>query len=581
MRNAEVAQLLNEIADLLELKGDDPYRIAAYREAARQIENLTEDIVEVWRAGRLDEIPRVGPSIAAKIAEYLETGRLRYLEELRQQVAPGLVELMQVPGVGPRRARLFYEKLGITSIRQLEEAARQHQLCKLPGVREKTEENIRRELERLQARTRRLPLGVALPVAERVIALLKDHPAVRRIDAAGSLRRMRETIGDIDILVASDRPLEVIEAFTHLPIVREVLAKGPAKASVLIEGNFQVDLRVIDPASYGAALQYFTGSKEHNIALRELAIRRGWKLNEYGLFDEATGRRLAGETEEEIYRMLGLVWIPPELRENRGEIEAAMRGELPALVELRDIQGDLHLHTNWSDGTATLEAMAEAARARGYAYIAVTDHSATLGVAGGLSVESLREQWAEIDRLNERLRPFRILKGAEVDILADGSLGYPDEVLAQLEYVAVSVHSGFHQSRERMTQRILRALENPYVHTLNHPTGRLLGKREPYEVDLEAVLQAAAARGICVEIDGAPDRLDLDDLWARRAKEMGCLLVVDSDAHSVPALEGVRYGVAVARRGWLEKKDILNTRPLAELLAWLERRRALARPGGR
>ena len=576
MRNSEVAQLLENVASLLEIREENPFRIRAYHEAARHIESMAEDIAKLHQEGRLREIPGVGESLAAKIDEYMRTGSLRYYEELKEQIAPGLGQLLEVPGVGPRRAKMIHEHLGITTIEQLRKAAEEHKLRTLPGIREKTEEKILREVQRLQERTRRLLLGVALPAAEQVVGMLKGHTAVQRIDPAGSIRRMKETIGDIDILAASHRPREVMAAFTSLPIVKEILLKGPTKSSVLVEGNLQIDLRVIKPDEYGAALQYFTGSKAHNIALRELAIRKGLKLSEYGVFDDRTGRRMGGASEGEVYRILGLEWIPPELREDHGEIEAALKGQLPKLIEEKDIRGDLHVHSDWSDGVDSLEAMIQAAQQRGYEYVAITDHSVGLGVAKGLTVERVREQWRLIDQLNVRYAPFRVLRGIEVNIRADGTLDYDDEVLRGFDIVTASVHSGFDQPREKMTARILRAIRNPVVHVFNHPRGRLLGKRAEYAVDLEAVIRSAAEGGTALEINSQPDRLDLDDVWARRAKQLRAKLVIDTDAHSANHLRFIRYGIATARRGWIEKPDVLNTLRLDRLLQRLHPARKAA-----
>lgn len=570
-RNEDVARLLENIAKLLALKGENPYRIRAYMEAGRTISAMTEGVEDLYRAGRLEEIPSVGESIASKIREYLETGRSKYYEELKRQVPVAAADLLEVPGIGPARARLLHERLGITSVAELEKAAREHRLRVLPGFGEKLEQKIATEAARVAQRTRRMLLGVALPAAEEVVRLLRPHPAVREIHPAGSIRRMKETIGDIDILVSSERPPEVMDAFTTLPIVKEVLAKGPTRSSILTKDDLQIDLRVIKPEEYGSALLYFTGSKDHNIALRSLIMQRGWKLSEYGLFDERE-RRVAGRTEEEVYRALGMDWIPPELRENRGEIDAARRHQLPHLAELQDVKGDLHVHTDWSDGHDPPERMAEEAMARGYQYVAFTDHSRQLGVAGGLTIEMVRQQRKLVDRLNELYAPFRVLHGTEVNILPDGSLDYPDDLLAELDMVTVSVHSAFSQSREQMTARILRALRNPHVDILNHPTGRLLLRRPEYEVDLEAVIRAAAENGVALEVNGQPDRLDLDDVWSRRATESGALVVCDSDAHSVRQMEYVRYAVATARRGWVEPKDVLNTLALDRLLTHLARR---------
>lgn len=571
IRNQEVAELLQTIADLLEVKGESRFRIAAYREAARHVEGLTVDIAALDEQGRLEEVPGIGPSIAAKIDEYLRTGRSQYLEDLRAEFPPSLLELLQVPGLGPRKAQEIYSSLGVRSLAELAQAARSHRLSTLPGIGRRTEEKLLREIERLQQRTRRYLLSVALSAAEEVAALLRDHPAVERVEPAGSIRRMKETIGDIDLLAASPRPQEVMDAFTTLPQVKEIIAKGPTKSTILTRDNLQIDLRVVHPSIYGSALQYFTGSKEHNIALRDLAIRQGYKLNEYGLFRLADDRLIAGRHEEDIYEALGLQCPPPELRENRGEIEAAARGQLPALVAEDDLRGDLHVHSDWSDGVSTIEAMVQAAIARGYEYVAITDHSQSLGVAHGLSVERVREQRRVIEDLNRKYAPFLILAGTELEIRGDGSLDYPDDVLRSFDIVTVSLHSARGQERERVMGRLALALGNPYVDVLNHPTGRIIGRRAPYEVDIAETIRLAVAERVALEINGSPDRLDLDDVWARRAKELGAVLAVNTDAHSPSQLAFARYGIAVARRAWLERGDVLNTLPREKLLARLER----------
>jgi DNA polymerase (family X) len=571
-RNEEIAMLLWNIAKLLALKGDDLFRIRAYEDAARSVSAWGEDVEDLHRAGRLKDIPGVGASIAAKIGEYLDSGRSGYYEELKRQIPLAAIDLLEVPGIGPVRARVLHERLGIASILELARAAREHKLRALPRFGEKLEERLGREAARVAQRTRRLLLGVALPAAEEVAHLLRDHPAVQAVDPAGSIRRGKETIGDIDVLVASEEPAAVMDAFAAFPIVREVLARGSTRASVLTRDNLQIDCRAIRPAEYGSALQYFSGSKDHNIALRAVAMGRRWKLSEYGLFDEH-GRRVAGENEDDVYGALGMDPIPPELRENRGEIEAALQHRLPQLVAVEDLRGDLHAHTDWSDGHDPPERMVEAAIARGYEYLAFTNHSRSLGIAGGLSVERLREQQRLVERLNERYAPFRVLHSAEVDILPDGELDYPDEVLAELDLVTASVHSGFRQPRPQMTARIVRALHNPYVDTFNHPTGRLLLRRPAYEVDVEAVLKAAAETGVALEVNGQPDRLDFDDGWARRATEVGALLVCNSDAHAARQLDNTRYAVTTARRGWVESRSVLNVLPLRRLLTHLRRRR--------
>ncbi|HZT07758.1 MAG TPA: DNA polymerase/3'-5' exonuclease PolX [Chloroflexota bacterium] len=576
LRNREIANLLDEIAELLEAKGESVFRIGAYRNAARRIEGWPEDIEEVWKAGRLDDIPGVGESIAAKVSEYLQTGRLEYLQKLKEDVGPGLAELLAVPGLGPRRAHLIHDRLGISTVDDLAAAAREHRLRALPRMSEKLEAAVLREVTRLAQRSQRLPLGVALPAAEEAAMALRSHPAIQRVEPAGSIRRRRDTIGDIDLLVASAQPAAAVGAFTSLHIAREVLASGSTKATILTAGNLQIDLRVVAPDEWGAALLYFTGSKEHNIELREMAMRRGWKLNEYGLFDEASGRRLASATEHDVYASLGLPWIPPELRESRGEIAAAAAGRLPTLIEVTDLRGDLHVHSNWSDGADTLEAIAAAAKERGYEYLAITDHSPGLGIARGLTRDRVKSQRVAIEALNARLAPFRLLHGAEVNIRNDGTLDYPETVLNAFDIVVIAVHGAFTQSEAAMTERILAAMRKPSVAILAHPTGRLIGKREPYAVDLERVLRGARECNVAVEINSQGDRLDLNDQWARRAKELGVALVVSTDAHAVGQLDLTRYGVAMARRAWLESNDILNTLPLDALLERLRSHREAA-----
>jgi DNA polymerase (family 10) len=576
-RNEDVARLLENIAELLSVTGENPFRVRAYTEAARTISAMSEDVSDLHRSGHLTDVPGVGPSIAAKVGEYLETGRSSYYEGLKRRVPAAVAELLAVPNVGPVRAQRLYQELGITSVTDLARAAREHKLCQLAGFGEQLEQKIGREATRVSQRSRRMLLGVALPAAEEVVALLRRCPAVRDIHAAGSIRRMKETVGDIDILVSSDEPDAVTQAFTSLPIVNEVLAAGPTRSSILTTDGLQVDLRVLRPDSYGAGLQYFTGSKEHNIALRSLAIERGWKLSEYGLFDGSSAR-IAGETEEGIYNALGMDWIPPELRENRGELDAALKHQLPNLITVEALRGDLHAHTDWSDGHDSPERLVEAAIAKGYQYLALTDHSHSLRVAHGLTVERVREQRAVIDRLNTRYAPFRVLHGTEVEILPDGELDYADEVLAAFDIVTASVHRALGQPRARITARIIRALSNPHVDVLNHPSGRLLHSRSGSSVDMEAVVRAAVANGVALEINGQPERLDLSDVWARYAQAHGALLVCTSDAHSARQLDFVRYAVAVARRGWVEPATVLNCRPLPDLLAHLTRPRPASRP---
>ncbi len=574
-RNEEVAELFENIARLLTIKGDSGYRIRAYLDAARSIAGLPEDIDDLRRDERLQEIPGVGPSLAAKIAEYLDTGQLRYYEELKLQFPIEATDLLDVPSIGPQRAQMLHEQLGITSVAELREAAREHRLQTLPGIGPRLEERILRETGRALQRTNRLLLVDSMPAAMEVVGLLRGHAEVLRVEAAGSVRRLRETVGDIDIAVASEHPSRVLDDLAHLSIVKRVRHRDQLGSVILTRRNLEIDVTVAPPDEFGASLLYHTGSEHHIAALEALATRQGLHLSAHGLVDQ-DGQRIAG-TEEEIYAALGLEWIPPELREDRGEIEAAAAHRLPTLVRLEDIRGDFHVHTNWSDGRAPLERMIEGAIKRGYEYIAITDHTRSLTIAGGLSIEELREQHRLIARLNERYAPFRILRSAEVDILARGELDYPDEVLAEFDIVTASIHSRFGMSREEMTNRIVRAVRHHQVDTLNHPTGRLLTRREPYAVDLEAVLAAAAEHGVAIEVNGQPDRLDLDDIWVRRAIELGIAIVCNSDAHSVQELGNMAYAVAQARRGWAEPANILNTRSLADLLAHLERRHRRAR----
>jgi DNA polymerase (family 10) len=572
MTNKEVAEILRRIADMLEIKGEIVYKALAYRRAADNIEYLGQDIEDVWREGKLLEIPGVGKSLAEKLDELLRTGKMSFYEELKEEIPPGVVSLLQVPEVGPKTAKLVWEKLGITSIQELERAAREGKLRTLPGLGVKSEAKILAGIEAFYRRSERIPLATALPVAKELIKALKEAtPHALKVTAAGSLRRMKATIGDIDLLASSHKPEEVIETFTRLPQVAEVSMKGPTKSTVFLHSGLQVDLRVLPPERYGSLLQYFTGSKEHNVALRGLALDMGLSLSEYG-FKRGEEEILCPE-EEDVYHTLGLEWIPPELRENRGEIEAAKEGRLPRLVELGDIRGDLHVHTNWSDGASSIEEIAEAARRRGYQYLVISDHSHGLGIAKGLTPERLKEQRAIIDELNRRWSDFRLLQGAEVEIRADGSLDYPDEILASLDLVIASIHTGLRQERERITARVINAMRNPYVDIIGHPSGRILGQREESAVDMDEVLRVAKETGTILEVNGTPDRLDLDDVYIRRAVEMGVKLAIDSDAHNLYGLDSLEFGVAMARRGWAEPKDVVNTLPLEELLKALKRNR--------
>jgi len=566
MKNAEVARLLEEIADLLEMKGETPFKVRAYRDAARRIEGLSDNVAKLAEENRLTDIRGIGTSIAAKISEFVKTGRSTYLEELTREFPEGMAELLEIPGVGAKKARLFYEKLGISTVEQLEEAAKTHRLMQLPGIQEKTEQNVLQGIQRLKQAKGRMLLGVALPAAEEIIRELRAYPSAQQVEVGGSIRRMKETIGDIDILAASDKPEDLINAFVSLSPVKSVLARGTTRASVLTDANLQIDLRVVSPDQWGAAMQYFTGSKEHNVQLRAIAENRGLRINEYGVFRTNTNERIAGSTEEEVYRTLGMDWIPPEIRESSGEIEVAMEGRLPHLVKIDDIRGDMHAHTNWSDGSDTVEAMAEAARALGYEYLTISDHSVSMTFIKGLTVERVREQRRIIDRLNEHFDGFRLLHGIEVNIRSDGTLDYPDDILAEFDVVTASIHSGLGQSRQQITQRMLSAIHNPHVDIIGHPSGRLINKRDPSEFDAETVFTAAAETGTALEVNAQPDRLDLRDVDVRSAIESGVTVAIDSDAHSTAQLELIRYGIATARRGWVEPQHVLNALPLDKLM---------------
>jgi DNA polymerase (family 10) len=570
VKNFELARIFYEIASLLEVRDESRFRIRAWQRAAQTLETLTEDVSAVAARGALRTLPGIGKEIAARIEEYLTTGRLELLERLRENLPPDFLTLLDVRGLGPRTARALWELLGIDTVERLEEACRSGRIIGVAGVQKKTAENLLKAIEQYKAGRSRALLPTARAVAGQIAAALRAHGGVERLEIAGSLRRMRETVKDIDILVTSTEPARVIETLTSLPSVAEVTARGETKVSVRHQDGLAIDLRVVAPETFGAALQYFTGSKAHNVRLREMAVRRGLKISEYGVFNEETGARIAGETEEDVYAAVGLPWIPPELREDGGEIDAAREGRLPRLVERGDLRGDLHDHTEWSDGHHPLERLVEAAESRGYEYVIVSDHSRSLTIAQGLSVERLRQQRAEIRAVQARHR-IRILAGTECDILQDGALDFPDEVLAELDVVVASVHSRFKQDRATMTARIVRALANPHMDILGHPTGRRLGSRDPYDVDLDAVFAAARMHGKAVEINSSPERLDLNDLHARRAAEAGVLLSISTDTHYLSELDNVDLGVAVARRAWLGRDQILNTRPLDALLAWTRR----------
>ncbi|MBI4611798.1 MAG: DNA polymerase/3'-5' exonuclease PolX [Candidatus Rokubacteria bacterium] len=572
MKNFELAKLFYEMADLLEINGENVFRVRAYARAAQNLESHAEDIAAVAARGELEKIPGVGRDLAAKITEYLRTGAIADLEAMRKEVPRGLLALLEVRGLGPKTAKLLLDRLGIDSVEKLEQATQSGDILTVPGIREKSRENIRKAIATWKAGQVRMPLGKALTLAGSLVETLTAHGGVDRIEVAGSVRRMKETVGDIDILVTSTNPARVIGTFVGLPSAQDILAHGDTKASIRHQEGIQVDLRVVEPEAFGAALQYFTGSKDHNVRVREIASRKRLKVSEYGVFDEKTGKRIAGAAEEEVYRAVGLPWIVPELRENTGEIEAALGGNLPELIELGAIRGDLHAHTDWSDGHHPLEKLIEAAEARGYDYIIVSDHSKSATVAGGLTPDELRDQLRKIRELQKKHR-IRILAGSECDILADGRMDFPDDLLEELDIVLAAVHSRFKQARAEMTARIVRALENPYVNILVHPTGRLIGERDPYDVDLEQVFAAARRHGKAVEINSSWQRLDLKDVHARRAAEVGVPIVINTDTHYLENLTNMALGVATARRAWIRPAQVVNTLPVKKLLDWARKSR--------
>jgi DNA polymerase (family 10) len=558
MRNQEVAKIFNDIADILEIKGDNPFRIRAYRRAAQNIDGIAKNIA-VMSLDDLHKIPGIGADLAGKIHEYVQTGRLEFYDELKKEVPSGLVDLLSVPGLGPKTAKLLFERLQIKDIDDLESYAKEGRLKGLPGIQAKTEGNILKGIAMIKRHTGRFSIGRMRPLAEEIMEMLRKGSAAKKLTVAGSLRRWKETIKDIDLLATSKDPQNVMSVFVHLPQVKEVLMKGPTKSSVITNEGIQVDLRVVSGDSFGAALAYFTGSKEHNIRLREMAVRKGLKINEYGIFDVTTEKKLGGKQEADIYRILEMPFIAPELREDTGEIEAALEGRLPELIEMKDIKGDLHVHSSDSDGSHDIPELIEAARSRGYKYIAITDHSKGLAVAHGLSIDRVLEQNKKIGEINKKLKGFKLLSGTEMDIRSDETLDYPDEVLRQLDIVIASIHSGFRQPKEQITRRLISAMKNPYVTVIAHPTGRLIGERDAYEVDMEEVLKTAKETGTSIEINAYPLRLDLNDMYVRKAKEMGVSIAINTDAHVNYQFDFMNYGAGTARRGWLEKGDVLNT----------------------
>ena len=548
------------IADLLDLKGEIFFKTRAYRIAAQTIESLDDDIEKLVNQGSLELIPGVGEALAKKITELVKTNKLEYLERLKKEVPISLINLLKIPGLGPRKVSVLYKKLGITNIESLKIAAEKGELRSLEGFGEITERNILRGIQLLEKTSGRVLLNVAYEDGIKYRNYLQNCKKISKVNIAGSLRRMKETIGDLDILTCSSHPDAAMEYFINYPEVAQVLAKGTTKSSVLLKDNLQVDIRIVEEKSYGAALQYFTGSKDHNVVLRSLAIKKGFKLNEYGLFDKKNEKYVAGKTEEEIYKKIGLQYIEPELRENRGEFEAVQKKiPLPHLVRYDDIHGDFHVHSSWSDGTDSIKTIASDAQKRDYSFIGITDHSQSLKIANGLDKERIQKKIKEITKVNNKFPHLRILCGTECDIKTDGTLDYSDKILKQFDFVYIGIHTAFKMDKKAMTKRIIKGMENEHVNFMAHPTGRLIGKRDPYEVDIEQIIDAAKETDTLLEINSFPDRLDLNDTHVKLAREHGIKFVLGTDSHSINHLDFMRFGIATARRGWLEKKDILNT----------------------
>lgn len=567
--NVEIAEIFREVADLLEIDDANPFRVRAYRNAARAIETLPRSAHTLVAEGEdFTEISGIGEDLAAKIEEIVKTGGLKQLEELKQRTPAELADLLDISGLGPKRVAQLHEALGIETLEELEAAAEQGKIETLHGFGEKTQAKILQDL-REQKGEKRTRLDIAEQTVQPLVRYLKQGPDIQQVIVAGSYRRRKETVGDLDILVISASGAQATAHFVDYEDVEEIVSQGETRAAVVLRSGMQVDVRVVAQESYGAALLYFTGAKAHTIHLRDMALERGWKVNEYGVFEDE--KRIAGASEEDIYALFDLPFIPPELREDRGEIAAGQAGNLPDLIALDDIRGDLQTHTTASDGKAALETMVRAAQERGYAYFAVTDHSAHVGVTQGLDAGELARRIDEIAALDERLESIRLLAGIEVDILKDGTLALPDDILARLDVCVCSVHTHFDLPRDRQTERIIRALDNPHVHILAHPTGRRINKRRPYAVDMERLIEAAKERGCYLEINASPERLDLNARHARMAQEMGLKLAISTDAHSVNALDFMRFGVDQARRGWLTAEDVLNTRSWEALQKLLER----------
>lgn len=570
IHNADIAKLFSEVADILEIQGANPFRVRAYRNASRIVGDLSRSAAEMSaKKEDLADLPGIGRDLADKIREIAETGGLTLLDELKKELPGDFSKMMGVAGLGPKRIKLIYEKLGVSTLAGLEKAAREGRLRDIKGFGEKTEQSVLDELKRVKKVKRRTKLPEADEIAAALTGYLQKIKGIKDLKIAGSYRRRKETVGDLDILATVKNGTKIMDHFVKFEDTGKVLSKGESRSSIRLRTGFQVDLRVVPGSSYGAALHYFTGSKAHNIAIRKIGIKKGLKINEYGVFKD--GRKVAGRTEHEVYEQAGLPYIEPELREDRGEIEAAQENRLPKLITLDDIRGDLHAHTKLTDGHAGLEEMAEGAKARGYDYLAITEHSRHVTVAGGIDAKALGRQIVEIEKLNSRLRGITVLKGIEVDILEDGSLDLPDDILKELDVVVCSVHYKFNLSEEKQTSRVIRAMDNRYFHIFAHPSGRLINKRGPYSIDMGKIMKAAKERGCCLEINAHPERLDLIDVHCMKARETGVKIAISTDAHSVNSLDFMRYGIGQARRGWLEADDVINTRTVKDLKKMLHR----------
>jgi DNA polymerase (family 10) len=573
MNNAEVAQVFEDIADLLEIKGEKVFKVIAYRRGAEAIRNQGRDINAIWEEGALEDIPGVGKAIAQKTDELLSTGKLEYYENLKAEIPIGLLDMLKVGDVGPKKAARFWTELGITSVKELELAAKNGELQEMSGMGAKSEARILESIEALKRRqTGRMSIGVALPIAEQLLGELRKHPKVKAAETAGSLRRMRETIGDLDLLVSTDHPEEVMQAFLNLPIVGRVRSAGEVKTSVELIDGVRVQIWTHPSERFGTALQYATGSKDHNVRLRELALSMGLSLSDQA-FKLEDGGEITAASETEVYERLGLPWIAPEMREDRGEIQAAQNGDLPKPIELKNLRGELHAHTAWSDGQNSIEEMVQAAEKEGHKYLAITDHSQSLGIANGLTVKRVEQQRKEIEQVRKRLKKgFVLLHGTEMEVLADGRLDYPDEILAEFDLVIGSVHSSQRQPREKITARMLSAIENPHVDMIAHPSGRLIGRRDPADLDMDRILEASLEHGIILEINANPERLDLNDIYARRAAEMGIPLAINTDAHRPEHLAFRSFGVGIGRRAWVTSKQVVNCWTAASIQKWLKAR---------